>query len=264
MTRRTLSLAALLLFVASSLPARVISYSPYTDRAAVPLHQSRMNRHFVLVESSGGSSLSPVFAPIPQNVSAQVVVYDFLGEEEPRVAFPTGVFDPSAYVAITAGAVRENSRGVPSILIQAWSSIPNGSVNAFHLTLDGGVTWKRLPIEIDGGYGLAAFDVGGPFAASRYSSIRTGTESSPFVVATRKNVYAIGSDGSTRVLFVASPQSVARILLAGGNAAGTEFLISVDGQLRLIDLDGRSRPLDSPPAGLQHSAYEGWVTSDGS
>ena len=65
--RRLLSLPLLLLAI--TVQARVISYSPYTDRSAVPAHQHRMNRHFVLVEGSagamggGGAVMPPVPAP---------------------------------------------------------------------------------------------------------------------------------------------------------------------------------------------------------
>src|SRR6266536_1262035 len=86
--------AAALLLLTASIEARVISYSPYTDRASVPAVQNRLNRHFVRVEqqSSSSSTLPPLGTPPPPpspNFSlGQVVIYDSRGAEEPRVVFP--------------------------------------------------------------------------------------------------------------------------------------------------------------------------------
>jgi len=260
MTRHILSIAVLFLIAAASLSARVISYSPYTDRPAVPLHQSRMNRHFVLIESGTGGTPTPGFAPIPYVQSGQLVIYDFLGEKEPRVIFPPSPDDPNALAPIGRGAVRENSQGLPSILIQTFPGSAGGE-NAFQLTVDGGTTWKR--IAIPSSYSFPTFDAGGPFAVARYSPIRTGTEAYPFVVASGKNINAIGADASVRPLLAASPQSEVRYL-SGRNEAGTRFLVVIDGQLSIVDLDGNVRKLDSPPAAPQGAIYEGWITSDDS
>jgi hypothetical protein len=111
MRRLTLSL---LLLAAVNLEARVISYSPYTDRTAVPAHQHRMNRHFVLVEGfassmiGGGAVMPPFHAP---GVSGQLVIYDFLGIEEPKVVYPK-----EGNTLFMGVAVRENAAGIPTIL----------------------------------------------------------------------------------------------------------------------------------------------------
>ena len=117
---RLLSLPLLLLAI--TVQARVISYSPYTDRSAVPAHQHRMNRHFVLVEGSagamggGGAVMPPVPAP---GIAGQLVIYDFLGIEEPRVVYPK---EGTAW--FTGVSVRENSAGVPSTSQAPTASTP--------------------------------------------------------------------------------------------------------------------------------------------
>src|SRR4051812_23314902 len=86
-------LACVVIFLSAAAEARVISYSPYTDRSAVPAVQSRLNRHFVLVEQTSSSSgfLPPNVSPPlpgPSFSFGQVVLYDSRGAEEPRVVFP--------------------------------------------------------------------------------------------------------------------------------------------------------------------------------
>ena len=51
-------LPALLLFAATAASARVISYAPYSDRITIPATQSRLNRHFVLLELSSEVGLA--------------------------------------------------------------------------------------------------------------------------------------------------------------------------------------------------------------
>src|SRR6266508_2148212 len=55
--------ALFILVAAASLDARVISYALYTDRGAIPAVQSRLNRHFVLVEQVG------TLMPLPIGIS---------------------------------------------------------------------------------------------------------------------------------------------------------------------------------------------------
>jgi len=58
--------ALFILLIVSAAQARVISYAPYTDRAAIPAVQARTNRHFVLVEQTGsGSAPVPIGVPSP-------------------------------------------------------------------------------------------------------------------------------------------------------------------------------------------------------
>src|SRR5437868_4726725 len=85
---RGLWLAAVLLIAAVPAFARVISYSPYTDRVAFPATQHRMNRHFVLVEATSSQSFGGISPPVFAYPSGQLVIYDAAGQEEPRVIFP--------------------------------------------------------------------------------------------------------------------------------------------------------------------------------
>src|ERR1700682_1210384 len=109
-------LAAALLLLSAIAEARVISYSPYTDRVATPAVQSRLNRHFVLVEQTGSQSIG-FLPPVPgySFPAGQVVLYDATGDEEPRVIFPQ---DGSA-ASIVVAAAREEGDAV-SILIETF------------------------------------------------------------------------------------------------------------------------------------------------
>src|SRR5437763_1148096 len=64
---RVRSFALALLLVASAAGARIISYSPYSDRISYPATQHRMNRFFAIVEVVPVSQvgLSPVFFSYP-------------------------------------------------------------------------------------------------------------------------------------------------------------------------------------------------------
>jgi hypothetical protein len=69
----------LLAFVAFAPGAfgRVLSYAPYTNRTAVRGYQERATRHFVMREGNWKSS--------DDSVEGDVVLYDSLGLEDPRV-----------------------------------------------------------------------------------------------------------------------------------------------------------------------------------
>ena len=258
MNRRAIVACGLLLLLTSPLAARVISYSPYTDQNAFPLHQHRMNRHFVLFESPssgspwwGGPMITP---PMPYLPAGNVVVYDFLGQEEPRVVFPP---EGKQLTALGAGAVRENGNGVASILLMP---VLNNAGDGLWFSNDTGTTWKKIDVLTENLWSLPSGpDTGGPFAANRYAPIRTGTDAHPFVLAIASRVYRIASDGSAAILLErAAP---ARIYVAGRNAAGTEFLISIDGRPHVIDLAGNLRTLNVNV--LPGSAFEGWITPEG-
>src|ERR1700686_343390 len=105
--KRFARFAAAILLLSVAVQARVISYSPYTDRSAVPAVQSRLNRHFVLVETMSPTSTFPPSPggapPIFSSTAAQVVLYDSKGLEEPRVVFP----QDGTSVSIVGAAARE-------------------------------------------------------------------------------------------------------------------------------------------------------------
>src|SRR5260370_41403791 len=79
-------LSAILLFSALGASGRVISYAPYTDSVAVPAFQSRLDRHFALVETAT-VAFGGLFPPGISSGS-RLVIYDSAGIEEPRVVFP--------------------------------------------------------------------------------------------------------------------------------------------------------------------------------
>ena len=251
--RHRLLLSVAVLFLAASVDARIISYSPYTDRNSVPAHQHRMNRHFVLIEGiPPGPSISPV--PGFGGFHGQAVVYDFRGEVEPRVVFPA-----TGTSAFYAAAAREDAAGTLSILVLAASAGDNQM--KYRLTRDGGLTWSVLDIPVGTlHYQLPAdIDVGGPFVAARRSMIRIGDDAWPFLVATGNSLYAIGADGASRR--VDAPDSVAAGRPIGRNAAGTEFLIvSSDGQLHRV----RTATMTSEGVTTESAMYiDGWITPSG-
>jgi hypothetical protein len=250
------AIVPLLLLAAVTIQARVISYSPYTDRSAVPAHQHRMNRHFVLVEGpatamGGGAVLPPFQAP---GIAGQLVVYDFLGIEEPKVVYPK-----EGTALFMGAAVRESSAGVPAILAlvtaqgQVW---PPGLI----LSTDGGATWKTLDIPVPTYVQNfpSGIDTGGPFAAARGAQMRIGTDEWPFVVATRQAIYAIAPDGSNRK--IQAPDFVQTGTLIGRDAAGRRFLVAAsNGELHTVSTETMTSTLLSTAPG---SFLDGWIAGD--
>jgi hypothetical protein len=238
--------------------ARVISYAPYTDRGAIPALQHRLNRYFVLVESSGttgGGTPPPIMAPVPYNpgVYGQVVLYDAWGLEEPRVIYP----QDGTQAWISAAAVREALVHNSAILIQTRVDEPTPHYE-FRLSTDSGTTWK--PVDVPVQQPIAQLfswqaDVGGPFARGRRSQIRIGTEANPFAVASGDTLYAIGADGSWRVLY-SGPNS---IQLIGSDKEGARLLVRTLDELLVVDATQHFRY-----ATVATSApLEGWITPEG-
>src|SRR5262245_36910482 len=62
---RSARFALLILVIAASAEARVISYAPYSDRVATPATQHRLNQHFVLVEQAPTSNPGGALPPAP-------------------------------------------------------------------------------------------------------------------------------------------------------------------------------------------------------
>lgn len=224
--------ALFLLFTLASLPVfgRVISYSPYTDQSAVPAHQHRMNRHFALVEGVtwwGGGELG---APMPPMAAGgnSLVLYDFLGETEPRTVFPQ-----EGEAVIHGAAVRENAAGIPSILTLATLQSEFG----FRMSTDAGATWKRLDIPAVNWIQQmpTGVDTGGPFAGARGSQIRIGTERWPFIVSTRSAIYAIRDDGFVRS-FLEQPSGGQGISLMGTDRTGARVVAWTANSIEIIDV----------------------------
>lgn len=252
--RRLLLLPLLLLAI--TVQARVISYSPYTDRSAVPAHQHRMNRHFVLIEGpatslGGGAPLPPVQAP---GIIGQLVVYDFLGIEEPKVVYPK-----EGTTLFFSAAVRENAAGVPTILALVLDT-NNQWPPVFIFSRDAGTTWKKLSIAVPNYYGPfpSGVDLGGPFAGGRGSRMRIGNENHPFIVTNREAVFSVSADGTTRELWRPTNASVT-VELLGRDATGSRFLVRSAHGLSMLDITtGISTLVDSTIP-----SEEGWITPSG-
>jgi hypothetical protein len=266
MIRNTHRLAVTLLIVLASAAAeaRVISYSPYTDRAAVPAAQHRLNRHFVLIEGVAENNffgpMPILIPPAPYGMNGQVVVYDFTGAEEPRVVFPAN----GSLVPITAAAARENAQGVLSILIQTTADFEGGNPQKnpiWLLTTNSGATWRRVTnipssLVYHVPYGLT--DFGGPYAGGR-TPVRIGTDAVPFVVAVQNSIWSVSADGTGRSIFTSSSPS-SSVSLAGSNLQGSQFLARTPEQLFIVDTTGASRAI----ATIQTvGSLEGWITPAG-
>lgn len=251
MMKRVL-LVVFALTMAVALEARVISYAPYSDHTSYPAHQSRTNRHFVTFEAASASNTNPQLPTF-----GQLVLYDFLGIEEPRVVFP----QDGSNAVFTAAALREDDNGTPVIFAQAASG-PN--VYASWLSVDGGTTWRTLdlPASPIAQLAVTGTDNGGPFASYRYSQVRIGTAEFPFVVATGNSVYAIGAGATTKLLYEQTAPNPPQLALAGRDRTGSQFLLRTNTRLATIDLNGSLRTLYSSFISPQPS-MEGFITTDG-
>jgi len=260
---KTLRLFALALVLSSlpfSLPARIISYAPVTDRHATPAVQHRMNRHYALIESD-----TPFFfpgplpgVPPPLTRRGRLVLYDSKGESEPRVILPkTG-----GEVSISMAAVWEGPEEKPRVLVGTDADLGGDNPSRLHRFLysgDAGETWKA--VATPAGFGIAdGFyeDTGGPFVRTRGAQVRIGSRDFPFVLSSG-GLYAVASDGSARSLGGSGR-------LIGSDAQGTRFLVMggtlAPDAVRVVDLDGRLGPvIESVPASTQ---LEGWITPEGS
>ena len=241
-----------ILFASHFLEARVISYAPYTNRPALPVIQSRMNRHFVLLESASPQTSGSAYW-------SDVVMYDSMGQEEPRVVYPAA----GQVENISVAAVREEAGVRTSILVGTYGSNFYGSL-VWKLTTDGGATWKTVSIP-KSGYSdyqsSIAPDVGGPFTRGRYSNIRIGTGDVPFVISLIPAsppyddlLYAIRADGSVK------PWAMTGRLI-GSNKAGDRFLVVNGTDVYSTDLDGNGTKLGQLNYG--GALIDGWLTPDG-
>jgi len=230
-------LPALLVLATTTLSARVISYAPYSDRITIGAVQSRLNRHFVLLELTPGSSNK-----------GQVVVYDTQGFEEPRVVLDN--------VFVSALAAREDDQQF-AIFVQGQNT------TAGMLSVDGGQTWKNISLNTTnylGNFSTQIPDTGGPFAHGRWSPIRIGTRQFPFYFVSSPNLYAIGQDGSIKGLYTPLFPVQQSVRIIGTSLDGSNVLYAVDRNIVSIDANGVSRSYGTLPSGAVNA--EGWITSD--
>jgi hypothetical protein len=266
-SRRPVLLALALFAAASSLPARIISYAPVTDRHAMPAVQHRTNRNYLLIEAD-----NPI-STYGGAYGATLVLYDSRGEREPRVLFG------GAEVTIFRAAAREETDGTLRILVQTNANLggdnPSEAIRYLY-SGDSGATWKPLPLPAtDWYYPTPLADVGGPVVRERGSSIRIGTSEFPFVLVvapggpTGAGVYRVGAEGGVTLLLPLLVNSNPGFI--GSNRYGTRFLVTgspmtatgpLANSIRILDIDGSIEDLQPLPQARY--GLEGWVTPDGS
>jgi hypothetical protein len=263
-----IALALPIVLVATTAAARVLSYAPLTDQVSTPAMQHRLNRNVVLIEGLPNFAI-PLGAPLPVGGFTglgQLVVYDSLGEREPRVVLPSNGQTANFYRA----AARESGSQL-FLLAMTDASIGNATSKLqWVFSNDGGTTWSVLPLPAVQSYDYSMTDIGGPIAKNRNSSIRIGSADRPFVVAVGNNgadqaaVYSVGQNGAVTTLWKSSkaaPYYGSAPRLLGSNLSGTRFLFQdPDGVTSILDFDGHLTPIDTKLSTLA----EGWITADGS
>ena len=265
---------AVLLFLAlaASAAARVISYAPYTNRAAIPGVQHRANRYFALFETAQVDE-QPNFMPSGAP-PGQVVVYDSRSVDEPRVIFP----QDGTFASVSLLAVREQRSvliNFPfeahslSFLIRTDYNFEGTNPNRRHIFLfsnNGGNTWTRLPISDTANVNSQLFnsiDVGGPFVRGRHSQIRVGNQQYPFYIgfAGDKGVYSVSASGVVREIAKAETNVYAPLL--GTTQDGSKVIVRKS-PTSFVALD----PTLSDPVVKTFemedvgSQYEAWGTND--
>lgn len=279
------------LATAAGAEARIVSYAPVTDRAASPAHQRRTNRRFVLVESRdpyGFLGGGPGGVPYGHS-TGRLVVYDTLGQEEPREVFPPGA-EEASFGDVAAHEGRDGQLRILAVTDGALAPGENaGKSWRVLLSADSGRSFVTVALPagfepLVWSYEAFLDDFGGPFCRGRDGSVRTGTDETPFVLVVRGSggaapdgVVAIGADGSTRLLARVYRNAYGSSYgdpLAGADAEGTRFLLSGSVEhpasmlpvippngLYLAGLDGTfARLLET---GKRVPYLEGWVTPDG-
>ena len=268
-----LALASIFLLGGTVAEGRVVSYAPLTGRPATPAVQKRTNRHALLVEQTGAH----IFAFAPPCLScvwaapARLVLHDSAGLEEPRDVTPGG-----ADTGIVLAAAREEAGHAPFLLAQiSPGEKPNGP-SGFLFSPDGGATWSVLPLPASGAYLSWAEDTGGPFVRARGSSIRIGTQESPFFLSLyepdtqRVGLWDVLANGSVkRRAFFSSDSTIIGMDGEGRRSlvAGTPAAASGPGGgpatpgLYVVNADGSAQALCDMPSNM--SLRDGWITPDG-
>ena len=229
-----------LLALAPAALARVISYAPYSSQTSLTSYHHRHNRWFALSEALPGEM--PYYR-------SQVVLYDALGVEEPRVIYP----GPVEVRQITWVAVHESQ-----VLIATFDQASASYTPMYLFSGDAGTTWKRLT-ALDGQYtdSYADADTGGPYSRGMKAPVTSGGFFS-FVVATSSGLYGIDGAANVKVLLRAENNNA--LSLVGRDRDGTRFLVLTGTTLRMVDKSGMATPLFE----VTGSNATGWITSDGS
>ncbi len=276
---RVAALASLVLLVlADTVSARVISYAPLTSRTAIPAVQRRTNRHALLVEQTGIQTFvggGPSCLSCGYSSPSRLVLHDSLGQEEPRDVTPGGVD-----TGIDFAAAREETGSSPVFLVHTSASLSAGenptSLYRFLFSADGGTTWSVLPLPSAGAYFPWSADIGGPFVRARDSAVRIGTSASPFLLAlfesdsARLGLWDVFANGGVaRRAFASSDSSLVGTDAEGRRAllSGTPLAAAGPGSgnatpgLYVVNPDGSSQALTDKPANTYFR--NGWITPDG-
>jgi hypothetical protein len=242
-------LSVLLLSIALAVPAfaRVLSYSPYSNRTSLSGFHERTSRRFVLIESVTDTNVWDAH---------QVVLYDSAGTEEPRVVFPP----PGSAHPVQAAAIYEpkgETAKPPMLLISAYF------IDDIHtlFSADGGTTWKDI-IEARGKFvsTTSENDFGGPYVQGLTNPIRNGNDEWPFLINfAYAGIFAVNANGELHPVVDSGHAAI-----IGQGINGMMMLIRTAQGIELLDITrpGYNRKL---LVSTQNSAnYSGWVTADGS
>jgi hypothetical protein len=236
-----------LLALAPAAMARVLSYSPYTNRAAVPAYQLRSAREFVLVEQPGTQFGG---GGIPWVDDAEVVVYDVQGASEPRVIFPAAG-EPRE--AISFAAHGRNG----AVLLQTTGNFQGRNAPRQWITLIGdttGTTWTRIP-ELDGASvqnSSSYEDLGGYYTRGLRGTVRPVSSGKYlFVVDTSTGIWGIEAGGKAGRLAIAGSSMI------GSDATSSRILVQQNSRIWLLDLESEAMADLGP---VESGWYmQGWV-----
>lgn len=255
---------ALLLFALDA-PARLIPTAPVSAWPVLPAVQKRSARQVVVLELM---SYGAACGCVPSLM--RVAIHDSQGIEAPRYVTPGGT--PAVF---TKAAAFEGPDKILRILVYGYvdaagHAAPDGN---FLYSPDSGVTWVAVA-ALAGlqSYGFSGFaDFGGPVAGGSSSSIRLGTPSVPFVLATQSGFWAVRADGTG---FLLSPAWGGA--LHGSDLGGTKFLVSArlfspppptnvsaTFKVAILDLSGNLQTLFELAPDFS-PWIEGWIAPDGS
>ncbi|PYQ29152.1 MAG: hypothetical protein DMF56_12810 [Acidobacteria bacterium] len=244
MTGRARVLLLCILALTSPLFARVLSYAPYTNRTAIPSLNHRSSRWFALTERTLSSQVT------------QVVLYDALGFEEPRVIYDTS----NVTAAVVFVAVYENrfllsgpGPATASILIGSQQFAGQNWKYVYDLSVDGGRTFKHLDV-LDGAPSNAYVgdvDYGGPYShgLSATAGVIVG-DFYPFIVSTTQGIYTIDYAGHVKLL-------IRDWTMIGRNRDGSRVLVHNGQKVAIVDMNGVLTEIGAVPPG---TVMNGWIT----
>lgn len=239
----------LVLVVAPIAFARVLSYSPYTNRAAMPAYQLRSAPEFVLVEQRGTQ-----FTASQWMEEAEVVVYDVQGAREPRVIFPAAG-EPRETISFAAYG-REGA-----VLIQTTSNFQGRNVERRAITLLGdttGTSWKRIP-ELDQAWtdDYLYEDLGGYYTRGLKAAVRPVSSGRyAFVLEVTNGIWGIEPGGKAKRL-AESPAQYAAMMI-GSDAACSRVLLRRASRIAILDLETEVLTDLGPDENLGWTP-QGWV-----